>query len=81
MRYRFLEQVYLLTGSRPGGIAYDWQLAEELDLLADVPADIVEDLERVGFLIRCGDGSGVCITDDGVEYLRRGAWRRRSVRL
>lgn len=81
LRYRLLEQIYLLTGPEPGGIVNDRDLEEEPGQILGGASEIAEELERVGYLERCRGGSGVCITDAGIEYLRRGAWRRRSIRI
>lgn len=76
LRYNYLERLYLLTGADCEFVAYRWQVEEELGELEPVS----EDLERLGYVCRFDDGAAMCITPRGVDYLRKGAWRRRSVR-
>jgi hypothetical protein len=80
LRYQILERVYLLTGSCTDRVAAKSELESELGFSLDGLATVVDDLERLGYLARDEAGSRLCITDHGVEYLRQGAWRRRSIR-
>jgi hypothetical protein len=79
-RYRFLERLYLLTGADCKMVAYDWQIEQELGLAMGDVEYLVGELERLGYLKRFGGGSQMCISERGIEYLSRGAWRRRSIR-
>jgi hypothetical protein len=80
LRYEVLERLYLLAGSCPGYIAAESDLETQLSFSLDGLATVVADLERLGYLTRSDDGTQLCITDHGLDYLRRGAWRRRSIR-
>lgn len=75
-----LERLYLLAGSCPEHIAAERDIENQLGFSLDGLTTVVADLERLGYLARHRDGSGLCITDRGIEYVRRGAWRRRSIR-
>jgi hypothetical protein len=80
LRYRFLERLYLLTGTHCETVVHKRDLEEELGLRMERVGTIAEELERLGYLQRFGGGSEMCITPCGVQYLSRGAWRRRSIR-
>lgn len=79
-RYAFLEQLYLLTGDNcergvsPGEV--------EVHLETSVAAHVreVEDLVRLGYVQHVGSGGEICITEKGIGYLQKDAWKRRSIR-
>ncbi len=79
-RYTLLEQLYLLTGENCEHAVSPEELERELDTAAAIPVPLIEDLVRLGYVQYSGTGSKICITANGIKYLQRDAWRRRSIR-
>ncbi len=79
-RYALLEQLYLLTGENCERAVSPEQIETELDTAAAIPAPLIEDLVRLGYVRPRGTGKEICLAEKGVKYLQRDAWRRRSVR-
>jgi hypothetical protein len=80
LRYQLLEQLYLLTGDDPGKAAVATDIELELGLPLEEVGPLAKELVRLGYLSEYGEGVRYVITDQGRDYLRQGAWRRRSIR-
>ena len=79
-RYDVLAKLYLLTGTdRTNGITPQ-EMETQLDVSPDTYLPLIEDLTRLGYVRHVGSGGAVAITEKGVEYMQRAAWRRRSIR-
>jgi Mn-dependent DtxR family transcriptional regulator len=78
LRYEVLERLYVLAGE--GSETAVGTAATELSLEEQGFASMVHDLELLGYLERTERGARCRLTPRGIEYLQRGAWRRRSVR-
>lgn len=79
-RYRVLAWIYQVVGEDCDTTAQAEEVADDLALPREDVVRAVAHLARQGYLQRPGAGSRVCLTEQGLEYLQRGAWRRRSVR-
>ncbi len=79
-RYRVLAWIYQVVGENCETPAEAGEVADEMGLSRDDVVRAIAHLARQGYLRHAGAESRACLTEKGVEYLQRGAWRRRSVR-
>jgi hypothetical protein len=80
LRYEVLERLYLLTGTSNGGATLGGEVEDQLGLSMGGYASAVADLQRLGYLTCKGAADEFHLTERGLDYMRQGAWRRRSVR-
>ena len=80
-RYRVLRLVYEHAAASPALIVAGRKLQEELQPNDDELFRAIDFLEGEGYLISAGEQvRRLCITGGGIEYIERGAGRRRSIR-
>lgn len=79
-RYAFLEQLYLLTGENCERAISPREIETQMETPAAAHRSEVEDLVRRGYVQYAGRGGEICVTEKGIRYLQKDAWRRRSVR-
>ncbi|CAN5829999.1 hypothetical protein BH23GEM3_BH23GEM3_03430 [soil metagenome] len=79
-RYALLERLYLLTGDDCSAVVYDRQMEAELGVPGEEAASLTDELIQLRYLAHIGEGQQVCITEKGLAFLQKGAWRRRSIR-
>jgi Mn-dependent DtxR family transcriptional regulator len=78
-RYQVLEWVYSHAVSDGDRSVQGQTMAEELDFSFEEVYRNLEYLASHGYLRYADVGPQVCLTREGVEYLQRRAWRRRSI--
>ena len=80
-RYRVLRLVYEHAAGSPALIVSGVRIEEELRPGEDELPRAIRFLEEEGFLISAGEREPrLCITGGGIEYIEKGAGRRRSIR-
>lgn len=79
-RYEVLERLYLVAGEGCEHALIEVRALDDFGLPDDALGGVVEDLERLGYLARDAASERYGLTERGVEYLQRGAWRRSSIR-
>ncbi len=79
-RYAVLEQLYLLTGEDCEHAVSPGEIETQMEMPAATQLPVVRDLVRMGYMQYAGSGGNICLTEKGVRYLQKDAWRRRSVR-
>lgn len=79
-RYLVLDWVYANTGPSCDRRVNASVAAEETRLGPEEVFRSIEYLADRGYVRYVGPGPQVCITREGLEYLQRRAWRRRSIR-
>ena len=80
-RYRVLRLVYEHAAGSPALIVPGGRLQQELHPSDDELTRAIHFLEEEGYLISAGEREPrLCITGGGIEYIERGAGRRRSIR-
>jgi hypothetical protein len=80
-RYRVLRLVYEHAAASPALIVSGWKIEEELRPSDHELSRAIDFLEEEGYLISAGeDARRLCITGGGIEYIEKGAGRRRSIR-
>ena len=80
-RYRVLRLVYEHAAASPALIVSGWKLEEELQPKPDELSRAIDFLEEEGYVISAGQQARrLCITGGGIEYIEKGAGRRRSIR-
>ena len=80
-RYRVLRLVYEHAAASPALIVAGWKLQEELRPTEGELTRAIDFLEEEGYVISAGEQARrLCITGGGIEYIEKGAGRRRSIR-
>ena len=80
-RYRVLRLVYEHAAGSPALIVSGVRIEQELRLSGEELSRAISFLEHEGYLISAGDRERrLCITGGGIDYIERGAGRRRSIR-
>ena len=80
-RYRVLRLVYEHAAGSPALIVSGVKIEEELHPSEEELSRAIHFLEEEGYLITAGERERrLCITGGGIEYIERGAGRRRSIR-
>ena len=80
-RYRVLRLVYEHAAGSPALIVSGVRIAEELRPSDEELSRAIHFLEQGGYLIAAGERERrLCITGGGIEYIEKGAGRRRSIR-
>lgn len=80
LRYRVLAWVYEHTGSDCDISVTGTQIGAALRLPYEELYRVIHYLEDRGYLNYRGAGPRVCITEQGIQYLRVDAKKRRSIR-
>jgi hypothetical protein len=80
LRYRILRTVYDLTDGRCEASVTQTSIGAALDLRYEDLFRVVNFLSAHDYLATVGDGSNLCITRQGADYIETVAGRRRSVR-
>jgi hypothetical protein len=81
IRYDFLERVYLLVGANcDAGVSRE-EIEEQFGHIGTDPLMLVSELASLGYLRLTEHPQVVCLTRQGIEYLQRDAWRRRTIRM
>ncbi|HET7274438.1 MAG TPA: hypothetical protein VFI91_04635 [Longimicrobiaceae bacterium] len=75
-----LQHLNVVTGGDPESLAHLWRIADALGLPRPEIEEISAHLHERRFCVCSDTGPLISITDEGVNYLEHGAWRRRSVR-
>ena len=80
-RYRVLRLVYEHAAGSPALLVSGMKIEEELRPGDEELARALRFLEQEGYLISAGERERrLCITGGGIEYIEKGAGRRRSIR-
>jgi hypothetical protein len=80
LRYEFLERIYLLAGADCSSELHWQEFEEQFGPLGPEPVVLTRELAVLGFVRFREEPFRVCITAEGVDYLQRRAWRRRTIR-
>jgi hypothetical protein len=80
MRFEVLAMLHDACGRDTGCIVRVADFAEGLGVWKEELFRTVEFLDRRGYLHYHGGGPSVSITQKGIDYIDRQAWRRRSIR-
>jgi hypothetical protein len=80
LRYEYLERIYLLAGTDCStGLTWG-EIEEQFGPLGTDPVVLTRELAALGLVRFREEPFRVCITPEGLEYLQRRAWRRRTIR-
>ena len=80
LRFEVLERLNRASQSLPDRVLRGCAFAEGLGVWRQEVFRVVEFLDRRGYLTYHGAGPAVSITNKGIDYVQRSAWRRRSIR-
>lgn len=80
LRFEVLRMLYDATGGDPECEKNAWGFALELGIWHAELFRVIDWLSHHGYVRYCGPGPTVCITPDGIVYLRTERHRRRSIR-
>lgn len=76
-----LQHAYTLAEGSPEATLSGAQMADALGLPQDEARRLIEHLVWEGYFTDLGAGPRISIARQGIEYIERLAWRRRSVRF
>ena len=79
MRYEVLDMLYRASARDPERRINCRGFAEDIGVWQAEVFRVVDFLDRIGFIQYCGAGPVVCITERGIDYLERGAGRRKRI--
>jgi hypothetical protein len=80
MRYEVLQMLNRATEGAPDRVVNAWSFSTDLGVWHAEVFRVVEWLERHRLVCYHGAGPAISITAEGVEYLKNGRYRRRTLR-
>lgn len=76
-----LQHAYTLAEANPEAILSGAHMVDDLGFARDAGLRLIEHLVREGYFTDHGTGPRISISRQGIEYIERFAWRRRSIRF
>lgn len=76
-----LQHAYTLASAHPAAVLSGTQMAVDLGFAREEALPLIELLVREGYFTDRGVGPRISISQQGIQYIERLAWRRRTVRF